>query len=199
MGKSFELSVSLKAEAMKPIAKSRWPVALAGLILLATCGCSAVISKRPVGEQPARIPANQWEGDWLTHDGTVRVKVVDANKGILKAFWIDDDQKGNPAMRTATIELRESGGWLFANTEDEKGRGYVWGRITNKDGQILFWAPEDRRFSQLIQDGVIPGKIDAGTVFLGDLKPRHFQFITSGHDGLLFQWDQPTVFVKAGN
>lgn len=189
----------MSVETMALKNKTPWKVALAGVILLTAWGCSSVTSKRPVGEQPARIAANQWEGNWHTRDGAVRVKVIDVEKGILKAFWIEDDHKGNPLMRTAKIELRESGGWLFANTEDEKGQGYVWGRIRNEDGQILVWAPDDRRFSKLISDGVFPGKVERNDVLLEALKPEHLKFITSGEKGILFQWDQPTIFVKAGN
>ena len=184
---------------MAMINKTRWTIPLAGLILLTVCGCSSVTSKRPVGAQPARILANQWEGDWHTRDGAVRVKVVNVEKGILEAFWIDDDRQGNPVMRSTKIVLRESGGWLFANAEDEKGKGYVWGRVRNEDGRILVWAPDDRRFLQLIKDGVFPGKVEGNDVLLEELKPGHLEMITSGDKGILFQWDQPTIFVKAGN
>ena len=179
--------------------KSVWMVALAGFILLAASGCSSVVSKRPVGEKQVRIVAKDWEGDWRTHDGTVRVKVIDAEKGILKAFWLEDDKQGNPGMRTARIELRESGNWLFANTEDDKGRGYVWGRIKNEDRQIVVWSPNDKVFSKLITDGVFPGKVESGEVALEELKPQHLKIITSGEKGVLFLWDEPTVFLKVGN
>lgn len=178
---------------------SHWKLALAGLILLTTCGCSSVISKRPVGEKQARIVAKEWEGDWVTREGTVRVKVVDVEKGILKVFWLEDDKLGNSAMRTAKVELRESGDWLLANTQDDKGRGYVWGRIRNEDRQIVVWAPDDKLFSRLTKDGVFTGKIESGDVILEELKPQHLKIITSGERGVLFSWDQPTVFVKVGN
>ncbi len=179
--------------------KSRWKVALAGLILLTTCGCSSVVTKRLVGEKQARIVAKEWEGDWVTREGTVRVKVIDVEKGILKVFWLEDDKQGNSAMRTAKVELRESGEWLFANTEDDKGRGYVWGRIRNEDRQIVVWTPDDKLFYQLIKDGVFPGKIESGDVILEELKPQHLKIITSGEKGVLFSWDRPSVFVKVGN
>ena len=114
-------------------------LAFVGMILLTTWGCNAVISKRlvgEVGERPAKVAAKEWEGNWVTADGAVKVKVVDADKGILKVAWLEDDKQGNSALKTADIEVRESGGWLFANTkEEDKGRGYLWGRIRNEDGQ----------------------------------------------------------------
>jgi len=177
----------------------RSKLALAGLILLTTCGCNAVISKRLVGERPAKVAAKEWEGNWVTTDGAVKVKVIDADKGILKVAWLEDDKQGNPALKTAEVELRESGGWLFANTkEEDKGRGYVWGRIRNEDGQITVWNPNDTLFKQLMKEGVFPGKVDGDEVILDGLKPQHLKIIISGERGVLFSWDNPTVFVKVG-
>ena len=175
-------------------------LALAGLILLTTCGCNLVISKRPVGEKPARIVAKEWEGNWVTTDGAVKVKVIDAEKGTLKVFWLEDDKQDSPAMKTAEVELRESGGWLFANTREEnKARGYVWGRIKNENRQIVLWTPDDKLFKQSLKDAVFAGKVDGEDVILDELKPQHLKIITSGERGVLFSWDQPTVFVKVGN
>ncbi len=174
---------------------------LAGLILLTTCGCSAVYSKRPVGEKPAKIATKDWEGNWLMSDGvSMKVKVVDADKGILKLFWLDDDTK--VVMKTADVELRESGEWLFASTKaEDKGqtKGYAWGRIKNEDRQIILWFPADKIFKGLVKDGVFPGKIDGDDVILEELKPQHLKIITSGERGVLFEWDKPAVFVKVGN
>lgn len=175
-------------------------LAIAGLLLATVCGCNSVISKRPVGERPARIVAKEWEGNWITTDGAVKVKVVDSDKGILKVAWLEDDKQGNPTLKTAEIEVRESGGWLFANTrEEDKGRGYVWGRIRNEDGQIILWSPDETLFKQLIKEGVFPGRLDGDEVILDDLKPQHLKIITSGKRGVFFSWDQPTVFRKVGN
>lgn len=183
------------------LSKARYSkLAIAGLLLVTAYGCSSVISRRPVGEKAARIVAKEWEGNWVSTDGTLNIKVLDANKAILSVAWLEDDVQGKPAMKTAEVELRESGEWLFANTrEEEKGRGYVWGRIKNADRQIILWQPDDRVFSQLVRDGVFPGKLDGDEVVLDELNPQHLKIITSGERGVLFSWDKPAVFVKVGN
>ena len=175
-------------------------LAIAALLLATVCGCSSVITKSPVGEKPAKIVAKEWEGNWVGTDVSVNVKVVDADKGILRAFWMEDDNQGFPAMKTADVELRESGNWLFANsTEEDKDRGYIWGRIKNEDRQIIIWPPDDGLFAQCVKEGVFPGKLDANAIILDELKPQHLKIITSGGRGVLFSWDKPTVFVKVGN
>ena len=189
---------------MKPILpKTRYSkLILAGLLLATTCGCSAVFSKRPVGEKPAKIVAKDWEGNWVTSDGAVKLKVVDADKGRLKISWLEDDEKGNTAIKMADVELWQSGDWLFASTKDEnkgQSRGYVWGRIKNEDRQIIVWLPDDKLFKQLVKNGVLPGKIDGDDVLLDELKPQHLKIITSGERGVLFSWDKPAVFLKVGD
>jgi hypothetical protein len=190
---------------MKPIPPKTpyWKLILAGVLLATTCGCNPVFSKRPVGEKPAKIAAKDWEGNWVASDGgSLKVKVIDADKGILKLFWLDDDEKGNPIMKTADVELRESGEWLFASTKaEDKGqtRGYAWGRIKNEERQIVLWLPDDKTFKRLVKDGVFPGKLDGDDVILEELKPQHLKIITSAERGVLFGWDKPVVFVKVGN
>lgn len=175
-------------------------LAIAGLLLATACGCSSVVSKRPVGERPAKITAKDWEGNWVGTEGSVKVKVVDADKAILSVAWLEDDPQGKPAMKMAAVELRESGDWIFVNTREEnKGRGFVWARIKNEDRQIIIWPPDDRSFAQCVKDGVFPGRLDGNEVILDELKPQHLKIITSGTRGVLFSWDEPTVLVKVGN
>ena len=174
-------------------------LALTALLLTTAWGCSSVISKRPIGEKPARIVAKDWEGNWVGTDGAVNVKVVDADKAILRVVWLEDDAQGKTAMKTAEVQLRESGEWLFVNTkEEDQDRGFVWGRIKNKDRQIIVWPPDYKSFTECVNDGVFPGKLDGDEVILDELKPEHLKIITSGERGVLFSWDQPAVFVKVG-
>ena len=188
---------------MRKISKMKnariWTIAV---FLIGMCGCNAVFSKRPVGEKPAGIVAKDWEGNWQTPDGTVRIKVIDPGKGMLRALWIEDDKQGNPIMKTADVEIRQSGEWLFANTKDDdvsKNRGYFWGRIRNKDRQIIVWVPDEKAFVRLVKNGTLPGKIDGDDVILDELTSQHLKRIMSGDQGVLFAWDEPVVFVKQGN
>lgn len=128
------------------------------------------------------------------------MKVVDANKAILSTAWLEDDGQGKPAMKTAEVELRESGEWLFASTrEEDKGQGWLWGRIKNQDRQIIVWLPDDKLFKQSMKEGWFPGKIDGDEVILDELEPQHLKILTSTERGVLFSWDKPTVFVRVGN
>jgi hypothetical protein len=168
------------------------------LLALGLCGCNAVISKRPAGEKPVAINAKDWEGNWRTSDGTVKVKAVDPGKGLLKVFWIEDENSNNPVLKTADVEIRQSGGWFFASTmeESEKRRGYVWGRIKNDKGQIILWAPDDKAFKRLVSNGTFPGKLEGDDVLLDELTPQQWNTILSGEKGVLFSWDAPEIFIR---
>ncbi len=182
--------------------KSRYSkLAIAAQLLAITCGCNSVITKRAVGEEPAKIVTKDWEGNWLGPDGAVNIKVVDANRGLLRVAWLEDDQN-KAVMKTAKIELRGSGEWLFANTEaEDKGErgGYAWARIKNEDRQIIVWLPDDKAFAQLVTDGVLPGTLDGENVILEELEPRYLKMITSAERGVPFSWHKPLVFVRTGN
>ena len=176
------------------------------ILLTIMSGCNQVLSKRPVGEKPAKLVAADWEGQWLTSDGLVKLTVVDANKGLLKAYYLEAED-GTPVLYSANIELRESGEWMFGSFNEKDARkaddkaaskGFLWARVINKDRQIIIWAPDDAVFTKLVESGVFPGKTEQRDVFLDELKPQHLKIITSGERGVLFKWDEPLVLVKVG-
>jgi len=168
-------------------------------VLLTVSGCNQVICKRPVGEKPAKIVAAEWEGNWIGPDGAIAIKVVDADSAALQVAWLEDEA-GQLAMKTAAVELRESGDWLFANTRaDGETRGYLWARIKKENRQILLWEPDEKLFAKLVRDGIFSGRVDQNNVILEELKSEHLNLIRSGERGVPFTWDQPLIFVRALN
>lgn len=177
----------------------RWPTLVFVALLLAATGCNPVLSKRPVGPKPARIVAAEWEGNWIGPDGGVTIKVVDADRAIVKVVWLDDES-GQPAMKTALVELRESGDWFFANTRAEgEGNGYLWARVKKEKRQILIWEPDDKAFTKLVTDGVFPGRIDQKKVILEELDARKLSVLQSGNYGVPFKWGEPVILFRPPN
>ncbi|HKO99937.1 MAG TPA: hypothetical protein VJU86_23385 [Pyrinomonadaceae bacterium] len=177
----------------------RWPTVVFVALLLAATGCNPVISKRPVGPQPARIVAAEWEGNWIGPDGGVAIKVVDAYPAILKVAWREDDG-GKRTMKTALVELRESGDWFFANTRAEgEGNGYLWARVKKEKQQILIWEPDNEAFTKLVNDGVLPGRIDQKKVTLEELDTKKLSGLQSGDYGVPFKWSEPLILFRPPN
>jgi hypothetical protein len=179
--------------------KLRWPTVVFVALLLAATGCNQVISTRPVGQKPAQIVAAEWEGNWIGPDGAVAIKVVDADLAILRIVWLEDEA-GQPALKTALVELRESGNWLFANTRAEgEGNWYLWGRVKKEKRQILIWEPHEKAFAKLVNDGVLPGRVDQNKVILEELDAMQLSVLESGGYGVPFSWDEPLILVRPLN
>ena len=185
---------------MKPtLPKARYSKLAFVALLLAVSGCNQVICKRPVGEKPAKIVVAEWEGNWIGPDGAIAIKVVDAESATLKVVWLEDDA-GQPTMKTAAVELRESGDWLFANTlKDDEASGYLWARIKKENRQILLWEPDEKLFAKLVRAETLPGRVDQNNVILEELNSEYLNLITSGDHGVPFTWDQPLILVRALN
>lgn len=177
----------------------RWPTVIFVGFLLATTGCNPVLSKRAVGPKPARIVAAEWEGKWIGPDGSVAIKVVDQDPAMVEVVWQEDDA-GQQKMKTALVELRESGDWLFANTRPEgDGNGYLWARVKKEKRQILIWEPDDKAFTKLVNDGVVPGRIDEKKVTLEELDAKRLSALQSGDYGVPFKWGEPVILVRPPN
>ena len=181
------------------------------LVFLAMSGCAYVTSPVIVGETPVDIASerNAWEGIWLMGGKLpVTVKVLDGSNGVLQVGWIQDDADGNMSMETVHAHLREGGGWMFVTLSSpdgmEKDEPLMWARIKRDDDLCILWLPCVTKFRPLVEQGILPGQIpvsEDGTrqgrgVDLGELKAEHLGQIISGEHGLLFDWEEPMIFIK---
>lgn len=172
-------------------------------IVMIFCGCSAVYNSQLIGERPTDIGSekDEWEGTWTHSDGAMAVTVVDGSNGVLKVGWVEV-KDGDMKCESADVYLRGSGSWTFANIkpqEESNQDHYVWARIERKERQAILWAPDVRKFKALVQQGKLPGSVDAGDVILGNLESNHLEMITSETNGVLFDWDEPFILIKTGN
>lgn len=168
---------------------------LAAVSVLSLAGCSTVYSTKPIGENVVSIvePA-EWEGTWINSsmDVPVIIKVTDAQKGILKAMWIEDMK-----LESHEVQLLGSGEWMFGNIKDDKDGRFLWGRIKQEASQIILWFPDVAKISALVKAGSLPGTVDeGGDVTLGDLKAEHLSLIMSDDKGILFDWTDPLVLIR---
>ena len=165
------------------------------ILALALSACSPVLVRDPIGEAPYPVQREEWEGEWIHEDGLAIIRVADEGEGTLLISGVEEK---DDALRLETLKVtfRRSGEWIFASMRDEsaskKENEYVWGRVRKVDDLILVWLPDADKFKRLIEEGILPGETDDG-VLLTDLKKAHYEIITSGAQGVLFEWDEPMI------
>jgi len=156
-------------------------------------GCTAVYCIKPMGETPVSIEPEDWDGSWMHDDGFINIKVNDAEKGTFEAAWIE-----NKKLESVNVQLQSCGDWFFGSSLDsaEKQR-YIWGRIKKEGQQLVIWAPDVDKFKVLVEEKILPGKVDSdGNVSLGELSSEHMKIIASEKKGVLFEWDDPVVLFR---
>jgi len=171
-------------------------LALLSFTLAFLTGCHAVYSTHLMGETPAAISPDDWEGTWVHKDGAVTVVVLDREKGILAVGWVEKKQE-RLQYEHYKVQLRKSGEWLFGNVQDpDKPKLYVWARVRNADDQIIVWVPDVERAKTLIQKGALPGRVEEadGDVVLSNPGTTELGIIMSGEKGMILDWAQPRVF-----
>lgn len=105
--------------------------------------------------------------------------------------------------RERTVYLRESAGWTFGNTVADCPPScsgpprYQWARIDVNPDRILVWAPRADRIEELVRAGRLPGSEPGSRANLGPLQPAHHALLTSAEAANFFEWDAPTVLVRA--
>lgn len=171
------------------------------LLVSAGAGCNFVVSSVPVGEGPALLNPEEWDGEWYHPEGTVTLNVLDPQGGVLEAGMVqkDPDSGGRLKMRSLRVLVTKSGDWMFCNfrQENDPKKPYLWGRIRIEPKRLLLWFPHPARFAHLVKKGVLPGQVDEkGNVELGPLSGDHLKIITQESEGTLFLWDSPLVLFR---
>jgi hypothetical protein len=180
------------------------------IFLITLIGC-VLESQEPVGQTPASINPQEWEGTWLLlerNNGTMVLQVVDAHRGSLLMKWRkwNKEKKQEKDSIKSELYLKQSGDWLFASWQEAGYTTFTWGRIGNwamEDGGwvIVFWLPDEGEISRLIKGGKLPGVLvgEKGKekLVLGPLLPKHYQVMRDNEQKIFFnKWGDPSVFVR---
>lgn len=131
-------------------------------ILAATlCGCSTVVSTRPLGEAPLDLTGQtgKWVGTWRSPMGPCKITVVDPTNGVLAMTSTKPQGWWQWSNETWCVYLRTAGDWIYASVDQSEGTNacYLWGKVANEEGLILWWAPDPEKFKPLVESGALPG------------------------------------------
>ena len=165
-----------------------------GVLMVVLAGCDLVASRYPVGEAMS-VEESEWEGTWLGGDGALTVRVVDAEKGLLEAAWVEE-KDGEFVLEAVGVYLRQFDDWTFASfsgVEDEEP-DLLWSRLGRDQDQLFLWWPRPEEFERLVKAGLLPGKMEDGDVLLDRLEAEHLALIVSEENGVLFAWDEQMTF-----
>ena len=175
------------------------------LILAALMGCPAV-SKNIIGLQEFKIDAQKVDGTWISDEGAILIKTIDAEKGIIKITFLEDREK----LESVKIKIMKGKSWLYFNIlpeKESKDNDYMWGRFQLGENRIIFWHTASQAFTKAIEQRKIDGVIkkekqeDAKLSFttsatiLTDSAENIINLVETS-DKCFFSWDQPVFFIK---
>lgn len=134
------------------------------LLVAPLCGCSAVVSTRPMGETPLDLTgeADKWVGTWRSPVGPCMLTIVDATNGVLALTSTKPQSWWRWSNETMNVYLRTAGEWTYASVDQSEGTNacHLWGKVANDEGIILWWAPDPDKFKPLVESGALPGTIE---------------------------------------
>ena len=134
------------------------------LLAATLCGCSTVVSTRPMGEAPLDLngEADKWTGTWRSPMGICTLTVGDATNGVLTMTLTSQKGWWRWSNETHRVYLRTGGDWTYASLEDFEDTNvfYLWGKVASDDGMILWWLPDPDKFKALVETGALPGTVE---------------------------------------
>jgi hypothetical protein len=181
---------------------------VSSLLLLLTSillsSCASVVSKTIIGDKPAELKAEDWEGTWMSSDKhVVHIRVKDAVNDVLEVAWVEEKDK-HFVLESHEMILRKHGGWYWANMKEGDDGTYFFGRVTKpKDDQILGWSASAPGFVEAVRASKIKGELmkkpdgqESGSVLLEGLSEAELKAIEQDEVKGVFVWDHPLVLMK---
>jgi len=183
-------------------------IILAGTLFLSAC--DTVTVQQPMGEEIVALDEATWQGSWLGEEVVMLTTVIDGEKGLLQAAWLERGPEG-ARFESVTGTVRHTGPVVYLNTErdrtEDRGQGentdespsppeFLWARIENNGQRALLWWPDVEHIRTAVGENRLPGTIrDDDDILLGPLNPAQQQQIDSP-SGNLLKWTEPLVLVR---
>jgi hypothetical protein len=178
------------------------------LSLLWLTACESVFVEQPLGEEVVVLEEALWQGQWTNGEIVITTTVIDAEKGILQAAWLERGQQG-AEMEMATGYVRKTGELVYLNLPNYDGEeatgqdsespmkpSYHWARLAMDEHRALLWWPSQQRFRDAVTAGKLPGTIkEDQDVLLGELSAGQLEMINAPEANLL-NWTEPLVLVR---
>ncbi len=182
--------------------------ALMLLSFLWLTACESVFVEQPLGDEVVLLDEAQWQGQWSNGEMVIVTTIIDAEKGILQAAWIERGQHG-AQLEMATGYVRKSGDVIYLNLPNlDKNEApgdqsvvvnspeYHWARLDHNNSSATLWWPNQNAFRDAVKNGKLPGTIkEDQDVLLGVLNTEQLQLVNSPEANLL-SWKEPMVFVR---
>jgi len=170
--------------------------------------CESVFVEQPLGDEIVVLDEAVWQGQWSNGEMVITTTIIDAEKGILQAAWIERGEHG-AELEMATGYVRKSGAVIYLNLPDydrDKAQSepvtetskpeYHWARLEIDGHRATLWWPDQGRFRDAVKAETLPGVIkEDQDVLLGALSAEHLRLISSPEANLL-NWTEPLVFVR---
>ena len=187
---------------------------LLGLLMLSAC--ESVYVEQPLGEEVVVLDEALWQGQWSNGEIVITTSIIDAEKGILQAAWIERGEHG-AELEMATGYVRRTGERIYLNLpnfdqDETPGKApevqaselpaqspnvqYHWALLALDKHQASLWWPNQDRFRDAVKAGTLPGTVkEDEDVLLGALNAGHLDLINSPQANLL-NWTEPMVFTR---
>ena len=177
--------------------------------LLVLAGCSNVVSKHPIGIENYDLSSQSLDGTWLSEDEVIKLKVLQAAKGVVKLAWIED-KDDYLRFRSLTCQIKEGNNDIYLNVlemSDERSNGpYNWGKVHIDKNKILFWLPADKPFIEAVENERIKATIELvdpdntgrykyKKVVLTD-NPKNIVDLIEDDTGRYFDLENPIVLIR---
>ena len=185
---------------------------------MALTGCEAVFTPQPLGDEVVKLDPATWQGTWLSDEVVVVTTVMDADKGLLQAAWVERGEAG-AKFETATGTVRRTGDVTFLSMEHEQFKDtsqgdttakdqqentrnepeYYWARISNDGRRAILWWPDVEQIRLAVGDGRLPGVVKENQdVMLKQPEAAQLKLINAP-DSNLMKWSQPVAFIRIGD
>lgn len=162
------------------------------VLLLVVVACDSVRSTNQLGETTYPLTVGEWDGTWLTGDGSLVLEVKDTKTGEIEIMFIE---KGE--IEKHTIFVRQNGSDTYMNLIDED-KLYLFAKFKKSTNQIIIWLPLAKEIKLAINNKQLEGVISEGgsDLIIKSDKSRLNKYFIVNKSKILFDYEEPVIFRK---
>lgn len=174
-------------------------------VIFVLSGCSTVTSIQPFGVPFTGDLSAELTGTWMGPEGQQLLVHCDPEGRVAYAVTEWKDQQGAFVLDGGTGSLTSVRDHVFFNgLEDDGSEGYSFVLLRVSDGQMVVWLPDPPAFQELVEGGVLQGRVEedsnSRSVVLTDSAETIALVMADRDLATLFDWSKPAiVLVRVGN
>ncbi len=160
------------------------------LLMVLSFSCSSIRSLHKLGLESLTLDTNKWQGTWISGDGALQVKVVDAHSGEIEILMIENEK-----IEKHQVFINKNGSDTYGNLLT-KEKHYIFVKFKMRKNELLMWLPKLDAIKAAIDHKKLVGVVNDKDILTESSKEVNNSYFIAHKEQILFEYEEPFIFKR---